>query len=460
MTIELRPYQERFVADLRAAYAKGARALLGVAPTGSGKTVMFSYMASEAIRRGRRVGVMAHRIELLDQIGATLHDFDVPHGFVSPGRSPDPFAPVQVCSVFSVARRIERYARRPFDFLIVDEAHHAAGGSTWHQVIGVHRNARVLGVTATPMRLSGEPVADAFDAMVVGPTTGELIELGALARYRAFAPTTPELDGVHRRMGDFVRPELDTAMDRPTITGDAVTHYLRLARGKRALAFCVSIAHAEHVAAQFIAAGVSAASLDGHMERGERRETIRRFVDGETLVLTSCDLVSEGFDLPAIEAVILLRPTQSLALHLQQIGRGLRPYPGKETALILDHAGNLMRHGLPDEPREWTLQGRGKDAAKPGETAIPVRTCASCFGVFRPAPACPHCGAPVMVEGRRVEEIEGELAEVDIEVLRRAKRAEQGRAQTFEQLVALGRARGYRAPEGWARHMLAARARA
>lgn len=452
--ITLRPYQDGLVSDIRSAYLDGHRSVLAVLPTGGGKTVVFTWMAAEASRRNMRVGICAHRSEILDQIGAALDQFGVQHGYVSPGRSPNPFASVQVCSIQAMAskKRLARYIDNPFDFLIVDEAHHAAGGTQWHKIIEAHRGKRILGVTATPERLSGEPLSVSFDHMIVGPSTAELIALGALSPYRAYAPSRPDLTGVRSQAGDYVKGELDEAMDRPTITGDAVMHYKRIVPGKRAIVFCVSIAHAEHVAEQFEQAGVKAASIDGKMDRVERRGILKRFADGIVPVLTSCEIVSEGFDVPAIEAAILLRPTQSVTLALQQVGRSLRPYPGKTEAVILDHAGNLMRHGLPDEPREWSLAGRERKRASSSERTMPTVVCAGCFAVFRPQPCCPYCGLRREVGGREVDEVEGELAEVDIAALREhrefvRRKMEERECKSREDWVRLGQRRGYK--PGW-----------
>ena len=432
MSIQLRSYQSDFIGGIRAAYGAGAASVLGVMPTGAGKTVCFSYMAGAAVDRGNRVGIVAHRAEILDQIGRTLRQFGVHHGYIAPGFAPDPMAPVQVCSVQAMARKIERYVDRPFDFLIVDEAHHAAAGTGWHAVINAHRSRRVLGVTATPRRLSGEPLSIAFDRMVMGPTPRQLTELGALTPYRLFAPFRPDMAGVSRRAGDFVRSEVSDLMDKPTITGDAVAHYRRIAAGKRAIVFCVSVSHAEHVAAQFEAAGIHAASLDGGMSREERRSILRRFEAGDVPVLTSCDIVSEGFDVPAIEVAILLRPTDSLALYLQQVGRALRPFPGKGAAIILDHAGNSVSrmyggrgHGFPDDDRQWSLDGERGVKAGSGERSIPTVICGTCFAVFRPAPCCPECGARRDAQGREIKQVEGVLEEVDPDLVRQARREEQ-----------------------------------
>lgn len=454
--IQLRPYQSAFEDNIRAAYAGGAKSVLGVMPTGSGKTVCFSDMAARAAARGNSVAIVAHRSEILDQIGKALSAFNVPHGYLAPGFSPNPLASVQVCSVQAMARRIDRYVRRPFDFLIIDEAHHAAAGTSWHAVIQAHAGKRVLGVTATPQRLSGEPLSVAFDRMVVGPTVDELTKLGALTPYRLFSPPPPDMSSVRRRGGDLARDETAEIMDKPTITGDAVSHYQRICPGKRAVVFCVSIAHAEHVAEQFRTAGFSARSLDGKMERTERRKVLAEFASGTTTILTSCDIVSEGFDVPGIEVAILLRPTDSLALYLQQVGRALRPAPGKQFAIILDHAGNSVDkryggrgHGYPDDSREWSLEG-GKPLGAPGQRSIARVVCGRCYGSYVAGPqCCPYCGHTKDIQGREIAQVEGDLMEVDPDLVRQARaddrrdrEAEERDCTSLRQWKALARKRG------------------
>ena len=432
----------------------GRRSQLLVLPTGGGKTVCFSYMAGRAVEKGLRVWILAHRVELLDQISRTLREFAVPHGVIAPGYIADRRKPVQVASVFTLARRLERYD--PPDLIIVDEAHHAISASTWGKVITAFPAAKLLGVTATPIRLSGEGLGDLFETMVQGPTMRELIDLGALSPYRLFAPAGVDLTGVHTRMGDFVRGEIEAAMDKPSITGDAVAHYRKLAPGRRAVAFCVSVEHAVHVAEQFRAAGIPAQAIDGAMDRSLRANVLADFAAGRVQVLASCDLVSEGFDVPAIEAAILLRPTQSLGLYLQQVGRALRTFPGKTEAIILDHAGNVKRHGLPDEERVWSLDGtvRQKKAAR---SEVPVKTCGSCFATVHAAATHCACGFEFPVQKREVEHVEGELQEIDLATAVKMRRQEQGRAQSEADLVALGRSRGMKRPELWARHVMRAR---
>ena len=359
--IVLRPYQSDWIGGLRGAFRAGHHSPLGVLSTGGGKTVCFSYLTSRLTQNRQRVVILAHREELLDQISRTLTAFDVRHGVIGAGSLYDRRLTAHVASVFTLARRLDRVAVP--DYVICDEAHHATGASTWGKVIAYWRDRnprlRVIGVTATPERLSGEGLGETFDTMVLGPTTRELIDLGALADYKLFAPRQAvDLSGVHMRGGDYAKGELAAAMDKPAIVGSAVGEYRAKMDGLPAVAFCVSVEHAEHVAEQFRSNGYRAVSIDGKMDRVRRREIVRDFGRGAINVLASCDLISEGFDVPGIVGAILLRPTWSLALYLQQVGRALRTAPGKDRAIILDHVGNHLRHGLPDDPRDWSLLGR------------------------------------------------------------------------------------------------------
>ena len=464
MSVTLRPYQEAAIQGLRDAFAADYHSPLLVLPTGGGKTVTFSFMASRLAANGKRLAILVHRDELVDQVSETLARFDVPHGYIAAGRLYDKRHRVHVASVQTLARRMDRVAVP--DYVICDEAHHCIGASTWGKVVAEWRRAnpalRLIGVTATPERLSGEGLGEVFDEMVLGPSTRELIDLGALAEYRLFAPSQQlDLSGVKSRMGDFAKADVAAKVDKPAIIGSAVGEYRAKLNGAPAVAFCVSIEHAEHVAEQFRAQGFRAAKLDGNMDRGVRRELVRDFARGVVQVLTSVDVVSEGFDIPGIVGAILLRPTQSLGLYLQQVGRALRTAPGKEAAILLDHVGNSQRHGLPDDPREWSLLGRerGKRGAKdPDDVAI--RQCPSCFAISPAAAAkCRECGAAFPLKPRTIEEVAGTLSEVEVMRAKREAKREQAAAQTLEDLIRLGASRGFKNPAGWARHIFEARKR-
>jgi DNA repair protein RadD len=454
--IRLRDYQQGCIHEIRQAYRSGLRAPLLVSPTGSGKTVMFAYIANGTSAKGNSVLILVHRQELVDQTCRTLYSFGVNHGVIAAGRTPDRSHPVQVASVQTVVRRLDFF--RP-SLIIIDEAHHGTAGS-WRKVIDANPQARILGVTATPERLDGRGLKEVFDTLVRGPEVADLIEGGHLARPVYYAPPqVANLSGLHMRGGDFAKDELAAMMDNRAITGDAVEHYARICRGAPAVAFCASVAHAQHVAEQFQSAGFRAATIDGNMDREDRREVVRKLGDGRLHVLTSCEIINEGFDLPLVTAAILLRPTMSLGLHLQQIGRVLRPAPGKDRAVILDHVGNLARHGLAEEERDWSLDGRKRNKKRKAddEEEINVRQCPNCFCAHAPAPTCPECGHVYEVKAREIEVVEGTLVELDAEAMRRERKREQGSCQTLEDLIEYGRRRNFKNPAIWAKHVWNAR---
>lgn len=442
--MELRPYQDRLANDIRSAFSLGARRPLAVSPTGSGKTVLFSYITSQVLKRGSRVMIVAHRREILDQISATLKRVSVPHGFIQAGKPMSKQA-AMVASIQTLGRRLDEVA--PPDLVIIDEAHHAVS-KTYIEVFARWPDAKFIGVTATPERLDGKGLGSMFDRMVMGPSVQWLIDNGFLARPVYYAPReTPDLSHVHKVAGDFDRAETEEIIDTPRITGDAVTHYRRFCGGQRAVAFCISVAHAQHVAEQFCAAGVPAASIDGSLDPDVRRQRVSDLTAGKILVLTSCELISEGFDLPAVNAAILLRPTHSLSMHLQQLGRALRPFPGKTHATILDHVGNCLRHGLAEQERAWDLEGREKRAKK--STPVETKQCSKCFAIFT-GTVCPQCGHQREVTSREVEEVDGELQRLSIEDIaaKREARREEGKCRSLEDFKALARERGYK--PGWA----------
>jgi len=447
----LRDYQVQFLDDIRAEFRAGSRATLGVLPTGAGKTVCFTELARSAASKGKRVCVMVHRRELLNQTVAKL---DHPHGVIAPGHTPRREL-IQVASVQALVNRLHHWE---FDLIVIDEAHHVMA-RTYMEILNANPKARALGVTATPVRMDGRGLGDKFDRLVVGPSVAELIEQGYLCPAEVYAPSTINVESVHVSRGDFVRSELADAADQPKLVGDAVEHYKRYADGMPAIAFCVSLAHAEHVAEEFKRRGFSAKMVDGKMHPRERDGAIAGLARGTIDVLTTCDLISEGLDVPVVSCGILLRPTKSLGLFMQQVGRTLRPLPGKDKAIILDHAGNCLRHGLPDMDREWSLEtSRKKGAGKPKEfdPALAVRICEQCFAAHAPAPTCPMCGWVYPVQSRSVDHVEGELVKLDEVRAKIEARKEVGKAREREQLEKVAAARGY-SPR-WVDHILKARA--
>jgi len=439
--ITLRDYQDQGVNEIRAAFADGKQSVLYVAPTGSGKTVCFAYIAQRANALGTRTCICVHRRELLRQASRSLATLGVEHGVIAPGeRTTD--GTIQVASVQTLVRRDVQ----PFNLLVFDEGHHAVAG-TWSRILDRHPGARVLGVTATPCRLSGRGLAHVYDTLIRGPQITDLIEQGYLVPAQVWAPSTVDLKGIRSRGGDFERDKLAELLDRSEITGSAVDHYVRLANGLPAVAFCVSVAHAEHVTEQFRARGFRAESVDGSLSQDIRDDRFAALAGGRLNVLTSCELLSEGVDIPLVMVAVLLRPTKSTGLFIQQVGRCLRPSPGKDRAIIIDHVGNCLRHGLPDQDRAWSLE-RGVNA-RDKEAEPRIRQCSACYLVHLWALSCPECGCVYPVEERRqdVREVEGELEPVtpeERELIMEAAR----QAGTLQAWHKAARRLGYKS--GWA----------
>jgi superfamily II DNA or RNA helicase len=442
--MELRPYQNQLANDIRGAFGSGANRPLAVSPTGSGKTVLFSYITSQVLKRGSRVIIIAHRREILDQISATLKRVGVSHGFIQAGKSTST-QPAMVASIQTLARRLDTIPAP--DLVIIDEAHHSVSKS-YVQMFAAWPTAKFIGVTATPERLDGKGLGAMFDRMVMGPSVQWLIDNGFLAQPVYYAPReVVDLSQVHTVAGDFDRSEAEEIVDTPRITGDAVTHYVRFCNRQRAVAFCISVAHAQHVADTFNSCGIPSASIDGTLDPEVRKQRVEDLTAGKILVLTSCELISEGFDLPAVNAAILLRPTQSLSMHLQQVGRALRPYPGKTNAIILDHVGNCLRHGLAEQERDWDLSGREKRLKK--SSLVETKQCSKCFAIFA-GTVCPQCGSQREIAVREIEEVDGELQRLSIEDIskKREERREEGKCKTLDDFRALAKLRGYKL--GWA----------
>jgi superfamily II DNA or RNA helicase len=452
MTYKLRNYQSRDLDRIRGEFTRGCRSVVYAAPTGSGKTVLFvELVARIRATRNQRVVIIVHRQELIDQTCLALTSAGLDYGVIAASYPETPGAAVQVAMAQTLVRRLDRLAG--IDFIIVDEAHHAAAVS-WRSILAAAPQARVLGTTATPLRLDGQGLRDLFDALVIGPSVAELIAQGWLAPFTVYAPARlVNLRGVRTIGGDYAAGELARRMRAGFVRDDVLTEYRKHLAGQPVIAFCPSIEYSIETAAFFRAAAIRAAHLDGDTPREERRRLLLALATGEVQIVTNCALISEGLDVPDVAGVILLRPTKSLALHLQTIGRCLRPGLGKR-AIILDHAGNSLRHGLPDFEHEWSLDGRPEQ--QKGEAL--VKRCPECGAVIPLAlRECPGCGADLRPAAPKPAAVPDQLVALDPEqahahwlasgnfhdVVRWA-----GRNET--RLYAVAQARGYK--RGWVFH--------
>lgn len=406
----LRPYQEELLEKTRELLRRGKKSILTVSPTGSGKTVMFATIARGAATRNSRVLILVHRREILEQTLKSLYELGITSGQIASGR-PQTTDLVQTAMVMSLTRRLQ-YVKRP-DLIIVDECHHCLGENSWGRVLQYWRDVPRLGYSATPERLDGRGLGETFDELILGPTVQELVDDGWLSYPVVYRPPEEVLQNYHVKRGDFDTKEQQQTMTRRKIVGDVIEHYRQHLDGLPVVCFCVSVDHSHIMAEQFKAAGYRAKAVWGNMPRLDRDRAIYGLADGSVQVVTSCDVISEGIDVPTMAGAILLRRTMSLAVYLQQAGRALRPAPGKNRAVILDHVGNYHLHGHVLDERQWSLDSARRDPRK--EKPPTTTTCPRCYGVWPGTPrTCPDCGfvfSDVQREFKPLKQVAGELVE-------------------------------------------------
>ena len=467
MSIVLRPRQEKAIADLRRSFQTKHRAPILLAPTAFGKTATSTVMIQTSIQKGLRVWFMAHLKEILDSTARALTNSGIRYGYIWAGHLADRRQQVQVVSVQSAARRLDRLEKP--DLIIVDEAHLAVA-KTYQDVFEWAKagpqfyepgGCLLLHLTATPKRLDGRGMGEVADDIVYTCSTQEMIDEGLAPPVRYLTPDTPDMSDAHHRGGDFAVADVAAVMDKPAIVGSALDLYMQKGRGRPGLGFCANIASARNYAERFAAAGLRTMAISGDDLDTDRDMALKGIQSGALDVVFNCKLWVAGVDAPVISYIMDLAPTESLTRYLQGLGRGLRNAPGKRDLIYADHAGNFKRHGNPLAPREWTLDA--SHGAKQGgiKSEVGMKQCPKCLAnVAATARFCP-IGHEFEVKTREVEEREGELKEIELaEQARQAaveKRREQGRAQTREELIAIGRARGMKRPELWTEHILRAR---
>ena len=407
----LRDIQRRALVSLRKEFAKGKRRILLVAPTGFGKTVLLAAMVAVHIARGGRVLVVVHRRELVAQTAAKLREAGVPRvGVIAAGQPADPDAPVQVAMIQTLLARGEYPAA---SLVILDECHHFLA-SAWRAVADHYADVLTIGLTATPERADGTPLGDIFEVLVAAATIEELVALGHLVACDVIAP----------------------ARETKTLCADEVDAYREHGGGRKALAFCANVKAARDLAERFNAAGIPAACVDGETPAAERDAILAAFERGDLQVVTNVFCLTEGWDCPSVEVLILARSCDSASTYLQMVGRVLRPSPetGKTSARLIDLRGVVHVHGLPDAPRTFSLQGR---AITTGEA--PLKTCPECARTVAIATRVCACGYAFPVS----------TCEPDLAPLTKVQRADLERT-AFEALADEARLRGYR--PGWVAH--------
>lgn len=450
MPITLRDYQIDVVNKIYNSWQAGNRNVCLQLVTGGGKTHIFSKIIADHKANRQNCAAIAHRNELVSQMSCALATWGVQHRVIASnttisqiihkhrekfGKSfVNPSERTAVIGVDTFVSRIDslRSWAEQIDLWVQDECHHLLVNNKWGKAINAFKNARGLGVTATPCRADGQGLgrwADGFmDDIVFGPSMRELISRGYLCDYEIVCPKS-DLNVENSPLsanGDWSNQTLRKAAKKSRIVGDVVSNYIKYANGRKAIVFATDVETADEIAADFNASNIKAASLNGKSISSYREQSIRRFESGDLQVLVNVDLFDEGLNIEVCDVVIMARPTASLGKYLQAIGRSLRPLPGK-TALIIDHVSNVIRHGLPDMDREWSLnrrERRAKQTRDPDEIELTVcKHCLKPYEKFRTI--CPYCGFEKPLpepQARSIEMVDGDLVLLTREMLERLRR--------------------------------------
>lgn len=456
-----RPYQSKAIDSLRQNFASGIQRQLLVAPTGAGKTTIAAIVIDGVIRKKKKAWFLAHRRELIDQCSERLDDHRIHHGVIQ-GKHPrfKPWLPVQVVSVMTALKRLQATSESPPDLIIVDEAHRSLAES-YVVILEAFPNAIVIGLTATPWRLDGKPLGDRYDKLVLVATPQELIDLGFLLAPRVFAPNVPDLSGVRKMGGDYKNDDLADRMKTATIVGDIVTHWkdrVQASGNPQTVLFAVNKAHSMILRDRFRDEGIAATHIDESTKASERKHVKQDLSSGQVQVVCNCQILTEGWDMPSLGAVVLARPTKSVALFLQMAGRGMRTHNGKTGWLLMDHAGSVLEHGFPQSDREYSLDKVAVTQKGKEESGPAVTVCEDCFAIYASRiRVCPSCGHERKVQERSIEEdSDAELAELTPKQLEDMKRKKArkipwvARVARLTDLYEEAEEKEYR--KGWANH--------
>lgn len=432
--MKLRPYQQDLFDKVTQSFVDGYRRVLVESPCGSGKTVLMAHMAAAAQKAGRNTWVILPRQEIMDQTFATFERCGVGLDRIHIGMT------------ITTANHLHELPKP--DLILYDECHISVANTYW-KISNAFPDAWIVGATASPCRTDNRPLGDLYETMVSGVTVRWLIENECLAPYKYYSVPV-----VNDEVVDNKSVHYEDVLMKPSVYGDVIESYRKFADGMQTVVYCTSVKHSKETADAFNAADIKALHIDGTTPPEQRKAMVDNFRKGEVRVLCNCDLISMGFDMPDIGCVILLRPTNSTALHVQQAGRALRYKPGKE-AVIIDMVGNYTRHGLPDDDHSWSLtKPMIKKKAFDEEGNLYVRMCPECYMTFKTADSCPFCGTPYPLHPRELkakEEIE--LARITaeemaaVELAKKKARMEVGQCRTLDDLWKVARERGYN--PGW-----------
>jgi superfamily II DNA or RNA helicase len=421
--IELFDYQKKLIDDFDRALEKGFRRPLLVCPTGSGKTIVAGYISKKWLDNAKTVLFVAHRDELITQARDKFKEFGIYSGLIKAGRDKDarPQARCQIASIqtiYSRAIRGDRMELPDADLIWIDEAHRSRA-MTYTKLIEAYPDSVIAGLTATACRADGRGLGNHFDVMLRAPGVAELIPK-YLCKLRIFAPPPPDLRGVGTAQGDYIVTQLSDRMNTEALVGDFILHWLRHADRRKTVVYAVDVKHSVHLMQEMQKSEIKAAHIDGSTPQDDRERILEQLRTGEIEVVTNCMILVEGYDLPDMGCLGICRPTKSLGLHLQMCGRGLRTAPGKENVIILDHAGNMLRHGRPDDEITWTLDSDSRAINRKHEARLkqfpdnPWVECKECGEQRMRGEPCPNCGYMPKPPPRAVDVIDADLVEMGV----------------------------------------------
>ena len=434
--IQLRDYQIELINGVYQSMGKGNKNIMVQSPAGSGKSVTMSEIAKRATDKGNNVLFVVHRRELVEQIKGTFIANNVD---------------MQLCHVGmvqTVSRQIKNNKVKRPSLILVDEGHHALA-RTYQNIFDEFPNAYVLSFTATPWRMSNKGFTEVFQDLILGKSVKWLIDNNRLAPYKYYSVNLiKNIQLKHNATGEFSNTSIEEAMQK-TIFGDVIENYQKFAEGKKTIVYTHSVEMSKKVADKFNASGYKAMQVDGKTPKAERELAMKLFRSGEVKILVNAELYGEGVDVPDCQCVILLRPTESLTLFIQQTMRSMRYQPNKQ-AIIIDHVANYSRHGLPDSDHDWLEHFKGSDKKSNQSDGIPVKECESCYAVIPSAyTVCPECGEEFETEATDYHIDESrELEEITEENIITLNFKTPEECKNVEELYELAKDNGYK--PGWA----------
>lgn len=449
--IELRDYQQEVYNKTKQAFKNGSKGVCIVLPCRSGKSFIMAKISEDAIQKNSKVLILAHRNSLLKQHRDLFEQFKLKNNNI------------RIQSVFTEVNHLGEYEKP--DIIIIDEAH-LSGATSYRKVCEYYNCIRVL-FTATPARLDGKPLTLA-DTLIKGITIKELTKKGAISDFDFYAPDLKlNLDNVKIVAGEYNNEELEKEMNKPAIYGDILKYYCELGQDRQAIAYCVNIAHSKKVCEMFNSNGIKAVHMDASTKEKDRIKILDDFKNNKFKILCNCNLISEGITLPTASVGLLLRPTCSLPLYIQQACRVLTPSENKK-AIIIDFVNNFEKHGLPNEEREWTLDGKIKQRIQyDNEGNLLIKNCPKCYKTYKGnLTVCPYCGYKNIPNKKEIEnKKEIQLKKISEEEAKKRKeeqykrKAEIYNCKTMGELIGYAKQKGYKNPGGWAYNIMKSRER-